>query len=99
MAAIGTRNLLEHARRIEVPSAIITTSDKLMPGGELALPAWAREQPWLLWEHAPDGVELESQCYESVPLDLPSSFATEAGLESGAQLALRCLRTEASPVF
>ena len=91
---VGTRALLNEARRLEVPTAVLATSDKLVPDGELALPLWSERDTWLLWENAPEGVRLDSQAYESVPLDLPGVFATEQGRLSATELSLRCLRIE-----
>ncbi len=94
LARIGTRTLLEEADRREIPVAVLATSDKLVPGGELALPAWASRDTWLLWDDAPEGVQLESQCFEAVPLDLAPHFITEVGAESAAALHLRGLRLD-----
>ena len=93
LAAVGTRLLLQEAERLEVRSAVLATSDKLMPRGALAPPAWGARDGWLLWEDAPEGVRLESQPYEPVALDLPEFFITEHGAGSATDLALRALRT------
>ena len=93
----GTRVLLAEARRSEVPTALVTTSDELAPAGDLALPRWPEEEGWLLWEHAPQGVQLSSQCFERVPDTLPDVFLTEVGWESAAELALRALQVGAEP--
>lgn len=95
LARVGTRALLAEARRLEVPTYVLATSDKLTPRGELTLPEWCAHDRWLLWENAPEGVDVESQAFETVPLDLPTAFATECGLESAASLSLRSLRTDA----
>ena len=91
LGRVGTRALLEEARRLEVPTSLVATSDKLMPLGALVLPAF--DENWLLWERAPEGVRIESAFYEAVPLELVDCLATEVGLESAAELSLRCLRT------
>jgi len=93
----GTRSLLEECSRREVPAKILATSDKLVPGGELRLPAWGERDTWLLWEDAPEGVRLESQCFERVPLDLAGGLLTEIGFETPSALHLRALRVEAAP--
>ena len=93
LGRVGTRALAQEARRLGVPCAILTTSDKLMPAGELRTPNWCEQATWLLWEHAPEGVRLDSQAFEAVPLDIPDHFATEHGLLNAAQLSLRSLRT------
>jgi translation initiation factor 2B subunit (eIF-2B alpha/beta/delta family) len=93
-ARVGSRAMLEEARRLEVPTCLLATSDKLLPAGELRLPAWADHETWLLWEDAPDGVRLDSQPWEAVPLSLVDVVATEHGPERAADLALRCLRTD-----
>ena len=97
LARRGTRSLLEECARRDVPARILATSDKLVPGGELRLPAWCESDTWLLWEDPPEGVRLESQCFESVPLDLAGVFSTEVGLETASALHLRALRVEAAP--
>ncbi len=93
LARVGGRVLLTEARRLEVPSAVLATSDKLVPRGELSPPRWCADASWLLWERAPQGVRLESQAFESVPTDLPDLFATEHGRLSAAELSVRALRT------
>ncbi|MCP3917865.1 MAG: hypothetical protein GY711_20150 [bacterium] len=90
---VGSRTLLEEARRLEVPSVVFATSDKLVPGGQLELPAWSERDQWLLWESAPEGVRVDSQAFEFVPLDLCDVFATEHGAQNAAELSLRALRT------
>lgn len=97
LARRGTRILLEECSRREVPARVLATSDKLMPGGALRLPAWCDRESWLLWEDAPEGVRLESQCFEPVPLELVEGFLTEIGLEATSALHLRALRVEAAP--
>ena len=94
-ARAETRALLAEALRLEVPTYVLATSDKLAPRGEIALPEWCARDHWLLWENAPEGVGVESQAFETVPLDLPTAFATECGLESAVALSLRALRTDA----
>ncbi|MBK7878718.1 MAG: hypothetical protein IPJ77_23925 [Planctomycetes bacterium] len=91
---VGTRTLLEAARAREIPVDLVTTSDKLVPGGELALPRWCKRTPELLWDGALEGVTLELDCYEAVPLELTPEPITEAGRERVADLALRALRAE-----
>ncbi len=90
---VGSGALLEEARRQDVPCTIFATTDKLVPGGDLQLPGWAEHDQWLLWESAPDGVRLDSQAFERVPLDLCDLFATEHGAMNIAELSLRALRT------
>lgn len=97
LARRGTGNLLEECSRRDVPTRILATSDKLVPGGALRLPAWCDRETWLLWEDAPEGVRLESQCFESVSLELAGAFLTEIGLEAASALHLRALRVEAAP--
>lgn len=94
LGLVGTRLLLEEARRIEVPVTVLATTDKLCPQGELRLPSWGERDDWLLWEHAPSGVLLDSQPYEAVPMELAGHFSDEYGLGSAADLALRALRTD-----
>jgi len=94
LARVGTRDLLEECARRDVPARVLATSDKLMPGGGLRLPAWSERETWLLWEDAPEGVRLESQCFEAVPLELAGNFLTEIGPEAAPALHLRALRVE-----
>ena len=93
LGRVGTTILFQEARRHEVPTAVLATADKWMPRGELVLPQWCERDPWLLWESAPEGVELESQAFERVPLSLVDAFATEEGYETAPQFSLRALRT------
>lgn len=97
LARRGTAGLLEECSRRGVPTRILATSDKLVPGGELRLPAWSERDTWLLWEDAPEGVRLESQSYECAPLDLAGGLLTEIGLETPSALHLRALRVNAAP--
>lgn len=93
VARVGTRVLLQEARRAEVGITVLATSDKLMPGGELVLPRWCEDEPWLLWERPPAGVTIASQAFEAVPLEHTGKFATEFGLVSAVELSVRALRT------
>jgi hypothetical protein len=97
LGRVGTRLLCEEAERREVPVLLLATSDKLVPGGALELPAWGRREDWLLWEDAPAGVRLEPQPYEIVPHELCGGILTEGGLESAATLSMRRLRVEPQP--
>ena len=99
LGRVGTTTLLREARRLEVPVAVLATSDKWMPRGALKLPAWCERDGWLLWENAPEGVELASQAFELVPLSLIDVFSTERGFESAAQFSLRALRTVSRPTL
>lgn len=89
---VGTRALLERARDMDVPTAVLATRDKLMPGGGLDLPGWPADEPWHLWEGAPRDVVVESQSFEAVPLDLPDAFATDLGLLSAVDFSVQALR-------
>lgn len=97
LARVGTRLLIEEARRLSVPVTLVTTSDKLVPGGELEIPAWSKEREELLWDDPEEGVKLELAFHEAVPLDLVEHLITEVGQETPAQLALRALREELEP--
>jgi hypothetical protein len=100
LARKGTRTLLEECARRDVPVRVLATSDKLVPGGALRLPAWCERETWLLWEDAPEGVRLEPQVFETVPIELVElvgGFLTEIGRETAADLHLRSLRVEAAP--
>lgn len=97
LARVGTRFLIEEAQRRSVPVTLVTTSDKLVPGGELELPAWCAEREDLLWEEPEEGVRLELAFHEAVPLELVERLITEVGPETPAQLALRALREELEP--
>jgi hypothetical protein len=100
LARRGTGILLEECARRDVPALVLATSDKLVPGGGLRLPAWCERERWRLWEDAPEGVSLESQSFETVPielLELVGRFVSEAGRESAAALHLRSLRVETAP--
>lgn len=91
IARVGTGALLADARRREVPTLALMTSDKVTPRAECALPAWCAAADWLLWEHAPEGVHIDSQAFEEVPLALVDRFLTEHGSLGAAELALRAL--------
>ncbi|MEM6671189.1 MAG: hypothetical protein AAF726_00015 [Planctomycetota bacterium] len=92
LGRIGARALLESAGELDVQRIVLATSDKLVPGGELACPEWAANEPWHLWEGAPSGVDVQSQSYEIVPQELVDGFATELGLLRPADLAVQALR-------
>ncbi|HPF13469.1 MAG TPA: hypothetical protein PLJ12_04315 [Planctomycetota bacterium] len=94
VAVQGVSNLIQEARRQQVPVAILATSDKLMPHAELKLPRWAETETYLLWDSPTDGLTVESQFFERVPLEAHQPIATEMGLRTPAQLALQALRTE-----
>jgi hypothetical protein len=96
LARIGTRALIETAERLEVPVEVLATSDKLVPGGVLRLPAGYARETWRLWDAAPEGVRLQSQIYETVALDHVACWRTEQGDESASALHLRALRIEAA---
>lgn len=81
---VGTRAALQRAHDLDVPSAVIATSDKFVPLDSLALPSWAAGEPWHLWEGAPQDVSVESQSFEEVPQSLVTRFATERGAWSAA---------------
>jgi hypothetical protein len=97
VARLGACVLLEEAERREVPRLCLATSDKIIPGGELALPGWCEREPEWLWEDAPGEVRLATQLYELVPHALAPRLLTERGPESFAQLSLRALRVERAP--
>ena len=88
---IGSTALLSEARRREVPTLVLATSDKVTPCAECSLPAWSASAEWMLWENAPEGVRVESQAYEIAPQALVDHFLTEHGQLSAAELALRAL--------
>ncbi|MDA1266279.1 MAG: hypothetical protein O2816_14450 [Planctomycetota bacterium] len=92
LGRVGTTALFAEAQRREVPTTVLTTSDKLMPDGLLELPTWCETAGWLLWEHAPEGVEVASQAYESVPFEFTDRLTTEHGPLGAAELAVRALR-------
>ena len=91
VARVGTGALLAEAQRMEVPTAALMTSDKVTPRAECSLPTWCAAADWLLWEHAPEGVQVDSQAYEEVPVELIDRFLTEHGPLGAAELALRAL--------
>jgi translation initiation factor 2B subunit (eIF-2B alpha/beta/delta family) len=106
LARAGTRSLVEEAERCEVPVYVLATSDKLVPGGELRLPSFCERGDAAAWDDAPptpptpptpNGVRVESQMYEPVPLDMLPRFITEIGTETPTALHLRALRIESAP--
>jgi hypothetical protein len=100
LGRIGTLALLEECQRRDVPVRLLATSDKLVPGGELRLPSWGERETWLLWEDPPEGVRLEPQMFERVPIDrveVAGGILSEHGRETAAALHLRSLRVDASP--
>ena len=94
IALKGTGGLIAEARRRQVPTTVFATSDKVMPGAKVELPAWAERESYLLWDGPSDGLAIDSQFYEQTPLDGQALLATEVGLRTPAQLALQVLRTE-----
>ncbi|MEM8710177.1 MAG: hypothetical protein AAGG01_04440 [Planctomycetota bacterium] len=90
VARVGTHGLLSHARELGVPAVVIATGDKLLEDGVATeLPTWAAEEPWHLWEGAPEGVRVDSQSFERVPLELPSLFALEGELIGSTDMLRR----------
>ncbi|MEL6903869.1 MAG: hypothetical protein AAFP22_00595 [Planctomycetota bacterium] len=89
VARMGTRALVERASQLGVDVAVLATSDKFTHEARPALPRWAADEPWHLWEGAPASVTVESQAFELVPLDLVRAFATERGLGSAADVRAR----------
>ena len=96
LVRIGTTRLLEAAREHEIPIEVLATADDLVPGGDLELPTWCLDEPWLLWEYAPQGIRLETQLYEKLSFDLIDAFLTDAGHERPTQFHMRALRTNLS---
>lgn len=94
VALKGTSGWLAEARRRQIPTTVLATSDKLMPGARLELPAWAASESYLLWDGPAEGLTVDSQFYEHTPLDGQALLATEWGLRTPAQLALQALRTD-----
>ena len=86
---VGTRAALERASELDIPSAVIATTDKITPTGRVSEPTWSADEPWHLWEGAPHGVTVESQSFEHVPLELAGAFATNEGLFGALELAKR----------
>ena len=84
---VGTRAALERAHDLDIPSAVIATTDKMTPDGHVAEPSWSAEESWHLWEGAPHGVTVESQSFEVVPLELVGAFATDEGLFGALEFA------------
>lgn len=87
LGRVGTHSLLTRASDLDVPVALLATTDKRVPkGSSLAFPQWSAEEPWHLWEGAPRDVFVESQSFEEVPLDLVGTVATELGAVGTRQL-------------
>ncbi|MGD2016526.1 MAG: hypothetical protein PVJ89_00300, partial [Planctomycetota bacterium] len=93
LGRVGTTALVERARELGVQTTVLATTDKLVPDGEVVLPTWAEAEAWHLWESAPRDVEVESQPFEPVGLELVDGVATEAGLWLPGDLADTPLRT------
>jgi len=88
LGRVGTHSLLNRAADLDVPVAILATTDKRVPrGASLSFPRWSAEEPWHLWEGAPRDVMVESQSFEEISLDLVGTVATEHGAV-GAKNAL-----------
>ena len=90
----GTGALLTEARRRQVPCTVFATTDKVMPGARLELPAWAQRESYLLWDGPAEGLTVDAQYFEHTLLDGQALLATEVGLRTPAQLALQALRTD-----
>ncbi len=88
---VGTAALLAEARRREVPTLVLATTDKVIPGAGCSLPDWCEAADWLLWENSPEGVRLDSQAFEVAPQSLVDHFLTEHGQLGAADLAMRAL--------
>ena len=88
LAPLGTEALLERARALEVPAELFVTRGERLPiSRELAPPAWGVRDQWMLWEHAPAGVEVLSQTHETVSLDLIHQIVSNTGRGAPARLA------------
>ena len=79
LARVGTSALLDEARRQGVSCALFATSDKQRVAGEPELPQASARAEWLLWESPPEGVRVDSQPFELVPLAKLDQRVDEAG--------------------
>jgi len=87
LAPNGAEAVLVRARALEIQSELFATRDERLPASaQLTLPAWGERDAWMLWEHAPAGVEVLSGAHEVVPVELVSHAVTEVGRLAPARL-------------
>jgi hypothetical protein len=78
LAPVGTEALLRRARELGVAAELLLEEDQRLPAGApLRTPAWGERDEWLLWDGAPEGVELCSQAFAAVPLELVHVVAAD----------------------
>jgi hypothetical protein len=79
--------VLVRASALEIRSELFATRDERLPASsQVSLPAWGARDRWMLWEHAPAGVEVLSAAHEVVSLELVRHVVTDLGRISPARL-------------
>ncbi|MCP3916697.1 MAG: hypothetical protein GY711_14170 [bacterium] len=94
LALVGTESLLRRAREVGVPAELLVETDQHLPAGvPLRAPAWCERDAWLLWDGAPAGVELRTQAFAAVPLELVHTVGAEGPSTTGAAIPAPDRRT------
>lgn len=92
---VGTRTLLERARRANVPVHVLASSDKLRPSGLPREPATDAQADWR--PDVPGSVDVDAPLFERVPLTLADRIVTEEGPAEPGELAARVQELEVHP--
>ena len=105
LAPAGTEAVLVRARALEIPVELFAARTERLPASQpLTEPCWGQRDQWMLWEHAPAGVEVLCQAHELVSLDLIGQVVSESGRHAPGRLpevlagtAIRSPRIPAEP--
>ncbi len=96
---VGTRALAATAAGIGCPVVVVATRDKALApvlAERIAPPAG---DPADVWDDPPDGIEIVSPIFESIPAELATWVATDVGLLTPADLPLFARRYETETTF
>jgi translation initiation factor 2B subunit (eIF-2B alpha/beta/delta family) len=97
IGALGGASVLSEARRLEIPTTVLCTTDACLPGGEMRLPAWGDEEQWQLWSQGPEGVTLEAQPFEIIDASSVTRWITDEGHTTLGDLCVRHQRDGEAP--
>ncbi len=98
ISRIGANSLVAEANRLEIPVSVLCTTDAVLPGGEIALPAWGDDEKWQLWSQGPEGVKIEAQPYQIIDARGVARWITEEGLQDLGDLCVRHQQLGAAPL-
>lgn len=98
IGALGGASILSEARRLEIPTTVLCTTDTCLPGGDMQLPAWGDEEQWQLWSQGPEGVTLEAQPFEFIDASGVTHWITDEGHTTLGDLCVRHQRAGDAPM-